>query len=183
MFWSRPELRVLFVCTANVCRSPLAEGLLRQRLHENGLAGRIQVSSAGTTALRGLRPDPRVIEVATEAGVPLGRIRSRRLTTRMLMRSDYVLVMDRSQLEDIRNMGWGPANTHGDANGDVSDPTSDNVQLLGHFLPETGARAFVPDIPDPYFGDPQGFRDVHAMIDEAVCRLVEHLSLQMAVDT
>lgn len=173
MIWTRPELRVLFVCTANICRSPLAEGLLRHRLRMDGLAARVQVHSAGTAAMRGLRPDPRVIQMAAEQGVRLGRIRSRRLTTKILSRSDYVLVMDRSQLEEIREMDWNPPN----------DAVSGDVMLLGQFLPASEREASVPDVPDPYFGDPQAFRAVHAMIDMALTGFMQLIQSRLANDS
>ena len=175
MIWSRPELRVLFVCTANICRSPLAEGLLRHRLRAGGLGRRLQVRSAGTAAKRGQRPDPRVVEVAAEAGVPLGRIRSRRLTREMLSRSDYVLVMDRGQLGEVREMAAALVAENEDFSGHVAG----RLELLGHFLPASVAGANAPDIPDPYFGDPQGFRDVHVMIDRAVDGFMEHIASRL----
>jgi len=98
MFWSRPDVRVLFVCTANICRSPLAEALLRQRLRRMSLAGRVEVRSAGTSAVPARRPDPRVRRLAEEAGVALGRTRSRPLTREMIRRSDLVLVMPGAML-------------------------------------------------------------------------------------
>ena len=75
MIWWRPELRVLFVCTANVCRSPLAEAMLRQRL--------------------------RVRKLAQEAGFTLGRIRARQVTARMLRDHDFVLAMEVAHLEEL----------------------------------------------------------------------------------
>lgn len=158
MIWFRPELRVLFVCTANVCRSPLAEGLLRHRLRAMGLAGRVQVRSAGLHAGRGQRPDPRVVEMAAEAGVPLGRIRSRMLTPRMIRRSDYVLVMERGHLEGVERICAGLDTGGG--------PWPGSITLLGSFLPLRNGE--VEEIPDPYFGDRQSFHDVHEMIDSAL---------------
>lgn len=178
MIWSRPELKVLFVCTANVCRSPLAEGLLRHRLRAVGLAHRVQVRSAGTAAIRGLRPDPRVEEVAAEAGVPLGRIRSRRLTPKMLSSSDYVLVMDRGHLEEIMGLRADSLDEKGGWPGHAAG----TLELLGHFLPGGEVGADTPDIPDPYFGDLQGFREVHATIDSAVGGFLEHIGSRLLRD-
>ncbi|MEX1198487.1 MAG: low molecular weight protein-tyrosine-phosphatase [Pseudohongiellaceae bacterium] len=166
MIWSRPEVRVLFVCTANICRSPLAEGLLRHRLRSTELAGRVQVRSAGTcVGQRGCRPDPRVEQLAAEAGVSLRRIRSRMLTLKMIRSNDYVLVMESRHLEDVGRLCIGHPT------GDHACP--DNVQLLGRFIPFR--EAGMMDIPDPYFGDSQGFDHVYEMIDAALTGFLVHL--------
>lgn len=166
----RPELRVLFVCTANVCRSPLAEGLLRHRLRAMGLAGRVQVRSAGVcVGQRGRRADPRVERMAAEAGVSLARIRSRMLTPRMIRSSDYVLVMEREHLEDVRRLcPEFPVGGGAFPGAALADTTSPNVQLLGSFLPFRDEDEHVKDIPDPYFGDLQSVADVHELIDAAL---------------
>lgn len=188
MIWSRPELRVLFVCTANVCRSPLAEGLLRYRLRGIGLAGRIQVGSAGTSAAqRGRPPDPRVKQLAAEVGFPLGRIRSRQLTPQMVQRNDYVLVMEHEHLESVRQLGAGlPGVDEVFQNSTSQNSTSQNnvfpekVQLLGRFLvpPGTSNRE-VAEIPDPYFGHQQGFQVVYERIDEALTGFISCLVSQL----
>jgi protein-tyrosine phosphatase len=170
MNWFRPELRVLFVCTANICRSPLAEGLLRHRLRATALAGKVQVRSAGSNVgTRGRRPDPRVEKLAAEAGVSLARIRSRMLTMAMIRRSDYILVMERSHLEDIERL----CAACDAADKAIADEVStakklpDKVRLLGSFLPRQQDED-VQDIPDPYFGDWQGFCNVYALLDSAL---------------
>lgn len=155
MIWSRPKLRVLLVCTANICRSPLAEGLLRHRLLALGLAHQIQVRSAGTNAIQlGCRPDPRVEELAKEAGFSLSGIRAQMLTPRLIRSSDHVLVMERRHLEDVTLMC-----------ADFPDEAQ-KIRLLGEFLP--APNGIVGDIPDPYFGDMQGFNRVYQLIDMAV---------------
>lgn len=170
MNWFRPQLRVLFVCTANVCRSPLAEGLLRHRLRAMGLGGMVQVRSAGSNVGQiGRHPDPRVKKLAAEAGVSLSRIRSRKLTVAMIQRSDYVLVMERRHLEDIEHLYavHEPAGKVYPENKSATKKKPVLVHLLGSFHPlqhdENGK-----DIPDPYFGDWQGFCDVYALIDSAL---------------
>lgn len=188
MIWLRPELRVLFVCTANVCRSPLATGLLRHRLRDRGLGGRIQVRSAGTSvAQRGRPPDPRVKQLAAEVGFPLGRIRSRPLTPQMIQRSDYVLVMEYEHLESVRRLGAGLPGVGDDLEGGVSQsPTgqstacSEKVQLLGRFLVPPGTSSGeVAEIPDPYFGPQEGFQIVYEQIDEALTGVISCLVSQL----
>lgn len=193
MIWSRPELRVLFVCTANICRSPMAEGLLRHRLRGIGLAGRIQVRSAGTrVAQSGCPPDPRVKQMSAEAGFRLGRIRSRQLTPQMVQRSDYVLVMEREHLESVRQLGAGlpgvgevfqnrTSQNSDSQNSDSQDNVfPEKVQLLGRFLVPPGAsNGEVAEIPDPYFGHQQGFQVVYERIDEALTGFISCLVSQL----
>lgn len=176
MIWLRPELQVLFVCTANICRSPLAEGMLRHRLDTLGLAKRVRVRSAGTHAIQGgCRPDPRVEELAAEAGISLAGIRSQILTPKLVRSSHYVLVMEHRHLQDVARV--------------VADDEqcAEKIQLLGSFLhfsqigvsstnaPNTSAA----EIPDPYFGAQQGFYNVFQMIDSALSGFLVCLAGQL----
>lgn len=182
MIWSRPELRVLFVCTANICRSPLAEGLLRHRLQALGLGRRVQVRSAGTQAVaRDCRPDPRVEGLAAEVGVSLAGIRAKMLTPKLVRSSDYVLVMERRHQADARRL-CADSNARGSIFSRqklTEEQCSEKIQLLGSFLPSLHAN--VQDIPDPYFGDLQGFRNVHEMIDSAVAGFLSHIGMHFEV--
>lgn len=158
MIWPSRKFEILFICTENICRSPMAEGLLR---HHLGLARQGQkyyVRSAGTrTSSPGTRPDPRARKVAAEAGVNLGGIRASRVTTKILQRSDLVIAMDRSNLEDLQK---------------VCPPDHQyKLSLLLSYLPEQVSA----DVPDPYYGSAEGFRDVFQQIEVAVCSLVPRL--------
>ena len=176
----------------------MAEGLLRHRLHDLGLAGRIKVRSAGTrVAQSGHPPDLRVKQMAAEAGFRLGRIRSRQLTSQMIQRSDYVLVMEHEHLQSVRQLGAGlsgvgevfqdstfqssASQNSAFQNSDSQDEVfPEKVQLLGRFLvpPGTSNRE-VAEIPDPYFGHQQGFQVVYERIDEALTGFIPCLVSQL----
>lgn len=162
MGWFRPELRVIFVCTANVCRSPLAEAMLRHLLREEGLGRRVKVSSAGTRAGQpGRAPDVRVRNVAMDAGIKLGRIRARQLTVKMLRANDFVLVMEDQHLDEIS------------AFGDGYFPQS---ELLGNYLLNASNER---EIPDPYYGDIRGFTEVFELIDTALTGLMPKIQARL----
>lgn len=163
MMFGRPDSRVLFVCTANVCRSPLAEALLRHRLHERGMQRRVAVASAGTRVGQpGRRPDPRVAQLCAQAGVSLRGLRARPVSQRALARSDILLLMEPQHLDDLVAQG-------------VAENILVRARLLGSYLPPGYSAQADSAIPDPYFADRDGFMSVYAQIDAAVLQLVESL--------
>jgi protein-tyrosine phosphatase len=136
----------------------MAEGLLRHHLALSGLAKNYQVKSAGTrVSSPGARPDQRASKVAEEAGVNLDGIRAGRVTKKLLQRSDLVLAMDHSNLEDLQK-ACPPDHLH-------------KLALLLSYLPaqEPG------DVPDPYYGSTEGFRAVFEQIEAAVRSLLPQL--------
>jgi len=148
--------RVLFVCTGNICRSPLAEGVLRHRADERGLD--VVADSAGTGAWHiGERPDPRSIEVAARNGVTLTG-RARRVVDEDLHEFHLVIAMDRSHLRHLERMR--------DRSGGEAI-----LALMRDFDPEPGDG----QVPDPYYGGPDGFDHIYEMIDRAVEALLNQL--------
>lgn len=149
---ARP-IGVLFVCLGNICRSPLAEGIFRHLVREAGLEDRFTIDSAGTSSYHiGDPPDSRTAEVARRRGVDLTS-RGRQLAPADLTRFDWVLAMDGSNLEKVERMA---ARAHGTA----------RVRLLRAFDPEAAGEL---EVPDPYYGGPEGFENVHDMVERA-CR-------------
>lgn len=94
------NFRILFVCTGNTCRSPMAQGILRKKLKENKI-DYISISSAGTNSWGGCPASRSALEIGESSGIDLASHSSRRLTKEMLKEADLVLVMSKSHLDHI----------------------------------------------------------------------------------
>jgi len=150
--------RVLFVCLGNICRSPLAEGVFQNLVRTRALERHYDVDSAGTGDWHvGEKPDLRSIEVARRNGVPLTS-RARQVAPPDFGDFDWVIAMDRQNLTDLRAL----AREHG---GEA------RIHLLREFDPEPGDR----EVPDPYYGGPEGFDHVFAMVHRSCAALLDHL--------
>ena len=149
-------LSVLFVCMGNICRSPAAEGLFRSLVEDRGLDQRIGVDSAGTLAYHaGERPDPRMRRAAARRGYELDG-RARQVHDRDFQSHDLIIAMDRDNLRDLRA---------------AAGPRQDRLRLLSDFLPP-GSPV---DVPDPYYGDGDGFERVLDMVEDACPEILERL--------
>jgi protein-tyrosine phosphatase len=149
---------VLFVCLGNICRSPLAEGIFLHLLQAEGLASRFTVDSAGTGAWHvGNLPDPRSQEVAARNGITLPS-RARQVTDQDFGEFDIVVAMDRSNLGDLEHL---KARLGGDA----------RLVLMRDFDPDPGDG----QVPDPYYGGPDGFDRVYDMVLRSARGLLAHL--------
>ncbi len=153
------QIGVLFVCLGNICRSPLAEAVFRELVQREGLADRFVIDSAGTSNYHtGEAPDERTVQVAKRRGITLDHA-ARQLRTEDMNRFDYVIAMDRANLSKLeRLVGRGPHRAE--------------VGLLRSFDAEAGEDL---EVPDPYFGGPRGFEDVHDMVERACAGLLLHI--------
>jgi protein-tyrosine phosphatase len=148
---------VLFVCLGNICRSPLAEGVFRHLVREEGLEDRFVVDSAGTGSWHvGEPPDPRSVAVARSHGVDLPG-RARQVHPRDFDRFDAIVAMDRENLRDLELM--------------ASNGARARLHLLREFDPEGDGD----EVPDPYFGGADGFENVYRMVHRSCVRLLEEL--------
>ena len=159
---SQKKIRVVFVCLGNICRSPLAEGAFTAHLEARGLRDRFEVDSAGTSSYHvGELPDPRSIAVAARHQVDISHQRSRQFVAEDLRTFDYVIAMDRSNRRNM--LALNRSDEHG------------SVTLL---LDEIdGAER---EVPDPYYGGPQGFDTVWRMVDDATSALLDRILAEQA---
>jgi protein-tyrosine phosphatase len=150
-------VKVLFVCTGNICRSPTAHGLLRARAAAAGLAGRIVVDSAGTHGYhRGAAPDPRSVATARAHGVDLSDLRARQVVAADFAKFDIIAPMERSHERALLALCPGGLR--------------DRISLLMRFAAQSPSL----DIPDPYYDD-DGFEAVFQMIESGVAGLLDHI--------
>lgn len=162
-----PPIRVLFICHANLVRSPLAEALFRHLAAQRGLADRFVVASAGISAHEGMPPDPGSVAVGAAHGVTVAG-RARQMTRVDLYDHDHVLVADRHVASQIRRL----------IGGSVFGPiagSSARVRLLAT-LADPHADGNALDVPDPLRGGPEGYRRVYDQLLRACTALLDELA-------
>ena len=151
-------IKVLFVCLGNICRSPTAHGVFSQQVAEAGLAGQVEVDSAGTSGWHdGGRPDVRSEAEAAERGYDLSFIRSRKVMDSDFIEQNLILAMDQDNLDDL--LARCPAEHQ------------HKIKLFLDFSSETATR----EVPDPYFGDDKGFTRVLNLIEFGGLALLQHI--------
>lgn len=152
------QYRVLFVCRNNVCRSVLAEAIMRRMLAEKGLAEQVELSSAATHGVHvGAQPDSLVLRAAEKRGYPLYGAHSRKIGWHDLEYFDWVLAMDRVCLEHLKRLACGDQQSR--------------IELLMKYA----VRHFERDVPDPYLSLGRGFDEVIDMIEDACRGLIDKL--------
>ena len=141
------SIKILMVCLGNICRSPLAEGILASKLPEN----KFKVDSAGTGSWHiGNAPDERSIITAKKNGILISNQKCRQITTNDFDYFDYIYVMDNTNYNDVLQLS-------------EKQEHRKKVQLiLNELFPNENV-----DVPDPYYGVQNGFDSVYQMLDEA----------------
>ncbi|GLP70554.1 MULTISPECIES: low molecular weight protein-tyrosine-phosphatase [unclassified Streptomyces] len=143
--------RVCFVCTGNICRSPMAESVFRARTAEAGLDGVVEVDSAGTGGWHeGDGADPRTVSVLEEHGYD-GAHTARQFQPSWFSRLDLVIALDTGHLKALRRLAPTPEDAA-------------KVRLLRSYDPAAGDDL---DVPDPYYGGLDGFEECLEMVEAA----------------
>jgi protein-tyrosine phosphatase len=151
-------MRILLVCMGNICRSPLAHGVIRHRLREEGLGVHVEVDSAGTHGYHaGAPPDERAQAAALRRGIDISDLRARSVVPEDYAAFDLILAMDDENLEFLQEAA--DESHHG------------KIHLFMEYAAGDEGRI----VPDPYYGGPIGFERVLDLVEEATEGLLARL--------
>jgi protein-tyrosine phosphatase len=152
---STEHTHILMVCLGNICRSPLAEGLLRLKVNFT----KFTIDSAGTSGgHKGEAPDKRSIKVAQKHDIDITNQRSRTLKPEDFETYDYIYVMDGSNYRDVTRMAT------------TEEHKAKVIRIMDEMFPGEGL-----DVPDPYVGGTAGFENVYRMLDRATTVIARRL--------
>lgn len=154
----RKKVSVLFVCLGNICRSPTAHAVFRKMVKDEGLADQIEIDSAGTGGWHvGNPPDKRATQVAEGKGIQMRDLRARQVDFGDFYQYDYILAMDASNYSNLFEMA----------------PTEhrEKIHMFLSFTEEFSET----EVPDPYYGGPDGFEHVFDLVGSASKGLLEHI--------
>ena len=150
--------RVLFVCLGNICRSPTAEGVLRHLAAKEAPGLALDIDSAGTADYHiGAPPDPRSQRAALKRGIDISGLQARQVAADDFACFDLILAMDRDNLRELQAM--------------LPEHSRARVRLFLEYAPELGRL----DVPDPYYGGPNGFEEVLDLVESAARALLAYL--------
>lgn len=152
------RIGVLFVCTGNICRSPTAEGQFRAAVKAAGLEHRFAVDSAATHDYHvGNPPDSRTVKAAQRRGLDLAPLRARQVSAADFGDFDFIVAMDRGHLQILTAL--------------APPGGQERLSLFLDHAPQSGLR----DVPDPYYGGPNGFETVLDLIEAGCDGLLAHI--------
>lgn len=151
-------MNILMVCLGNICRSPLAQGIMEQKIKKYSL-NNTKVDSAGTAAYHvGENPDPRSVEIAKKHSIDISNQRARQFKADDFRKFDKIYVMDGSNLSDVSALAK-----------DANDLNKVELILNSVFPGEE------PSVPDPYYGGKDGFETVFQLLDKACDKIAASL--------
>lgn len=151
-------ISILFVCMGNICRSPSAEGVVRELARREAPGMRLELDSAGTHSYHiGHPPDARSVDAARKRGIDLSALRARKLVEEDFTRFDLVLAMDRDNLAAMETL--------------CRPELRDRLRLFMSYASDIG----IDEVPDPYYGGPNGFEQVLDLVESAGRGLIETL--------
>lgn len=140
-------MKILMVCLGNICRSPMAEGIMKSKL-----PGGFKIDSCGTIAMHeGEHPDPRAIKAMAAHGLDISRLRSRPIKLKDLETFDRIYCMDLGNYKDVISMAR-------------NEEERSKIKLL---MEASGLNYASGEVPDPYFGGDEGFEKVYQLLDKA----------------
>jgi protein-tyrosine phosphatase len=152
-------IRLSFVCSGNICRSPMAEGVFARLVQEAGLAGAFEIESAGVGPWHvGEAADPRARQTARDHGIALTSV-AQQIQPGDFARLDFVIALDNTVAAALRRLAPTPADRA-------------KVRLLREFDPQAVGDHDL-DVPDPYYAGPNGFEVAYQMIERSARRLLE----------
>ncbi len=151
-------VKVLFVCLGNICRSPTAHGVFEQMLVDEKISQLVSVDSAGTGAWHvGKPPDGRAQQAAKSRGFDLSHIRARQVNDSDFEMFDYILAMDKSNLEDLKSQC----------------PSAYQKKITLFLSFGHGQKGM--EVPDPYYGGSKGFDKVLDLVEDACLGLLDDI--------
>lgn len=154
------KMKLLFICLGNICRSPAAEGIMRQMVEERALSNDIIVDSAGIGSWHvGEMPDPRMRKHAARRGYDLSPLRARQFRADDFQKFDYIIVMDEENYHDVMERGG------------VYADARKVLRMKDYFIRYKGQQS----VPDPYYGGAEGFERALNLIEDGCEGLLKDL--------
>jgi protein-tyrosine phosphatase len=155
-------INILFVCMGNICRSPSAEGFFATALQKSIYKEQVSIDSAGTHGYHvGHTPDSRAVATAAQFGVDISRLRARKVEVSDFNDFDLIIAMDRNNIEDLQRIR--PADSKA------------SLKMMMQYHPE----AQPAEVPDPYYGDMEGFTYMCQLLESATLGLLKDIETRL----
>ena len=151
---------ILFICMGNICRSPAAEGFFARQLQDSRFKEQVSIDSAATHSYHiGSAPDPRAIQTGAQYDVHISPLRVRKVTTADFSDFDLIIAMDHNNVADLQAIQPIGATAE--------------IKLMMEYHPEYNAQGQSDEVPDPYYGDIDGFIYMYDLLELATAGLLK----------